>query len=265
MDVKTAFLNGPMKEEVYVNHPDGFVDPDHPEKVYRLRKALYGLKQAPRAWYDELSTFLMSKGFTKGTIDPTLFTIRYEEDILLVQIYVDDIIFGSTNLKFFKRFEKLMHSRFEMSLTGEINFFFILQIHQSPQGIFINQDKYALEIHGMDKCNSLGIPLATKPKLDADLSGTPVDQTRYHSMIGSLMYLTSSRPDIVQAVCYCARYQTRPTEKHLKEVKRIFRYLKGTINMGLWYSKDYGFELTAFSDADHAGCLHTPKSTFGGI
>ncbi|GKD38128.1 retrovirus-related pol polyprotein from transposon TNT 1-94 [Tanacetum coccineum] len=119
MDVKTAFLNGPLKEEVYVAQPDGFNDPYHPEKAYRLKKALYGLKQAPRAWYDELSNFLMYKGFTKGTIDPTLFTIKYGEDILLVQIYVDDIIFGSTNPKFSKRFEKLMHSRFEMSLMRE--------------------------------------------------------------------------------------------------------------------------------------------------
>nr|GEX70254.1 retrovirus-related Pol polyprotein from transposon TNT 1-94 [Tanacetum cinerariifolium] len=133
MDVKTAFLNGPLKEEVYVAQPDGFVDPNHPKKVYRLRKALYGLKQAPRAWYDELSKFLMSKGFTKGTIDPTLFTIRYEEDILLVQIYVDDIIFESTNPKFSKRFEKLMHSRFEMYLMGEMKFFLGLQTHQSQR------------------------------------------------------------------------------------------------------------------------------------
>ncbi|GJS11332.1 retrovirus-related pol polyprotein from transposon TNT 1-94 [Tanacetum coccineum] len=268
MDVKMAFLNGPLKEEVYVAQPDGFVDPDHPEKVYRLRKALYGLKQAPRAWYDELSNFLMSKGFTKGTIDPTLFTIKYGEDILLVQIYVDDIIFGSTNPKFSKRFEKLMHSRFEMSLMGEMKFFLGLQIHQSPRGIFINQAKYTLEIlkkHGMEKGQSIGTPMATKPKLDADLSGEPVDQTDYRSKIGSLMYLTSSRPDIVQAVCYCARYQARPTEKHLKEVKRIFRYLRGTINMGLWYPKGSGFELTAFSDADHAGCVDTRKSTSGGI
>nr|GFB01900.1 copia protein [Tanacetum cinerariifolium] len=123
MDVKTAFLNGPLKEEVYVAQPDGFVNPDHPEKVYRLRKALYGLKQAPRAWYDELLKFLTSKGFTKGTIDPILFTIRYKEDILLVQIYVDDIIFSFTNLKYTKRFEKLMHNRFEMSLMGEIKLF----------------------------------------------------------------------------------------------------------------------------------------------
>ncbi|GJZ39796.1 retrovirus-related pol polyprotein from transposon TNT 1-94 [Tanacetum coccineum] len=133
MDVKTAFLNGPLKEEVYVAQPEGFVDPDHPEKVYLLRKALYGLKQAPRAWYDELSNFLMSKGFTKGTIDLTLFKIKYGEDILLVQIYVDDIIFGSTNPKYSKRFEKLMHSRFEMSLMGEMKFFLGLQIHQSPK------------------------------------------------------------------------------------------------------------------------------------
>ncbi|GKF43057.1 retrovirus-related pol polyprotein from transposon TNT 1-94, partial [Tanacetum coccineum] len=173
---------------VYVAQPEGFVDPDHLEKVYLLRKALYGLKQAPRA------------------------------------------------------------CRFEMSLMGEMKFFLRLQIHQSPKGIFINQAKYALEIlkkHNMDNCHSIGTPLATKPK--------PVDQSDYHSKIGSLMYLTSSRPDLVQAVCYCARYKARPTQKHLKEVKRIFKYLNGTINMGLWYPKDSGFELTAFSDADHAG------------
>nr|GEW76206.1 retrovirus-related Pol polyprotein from transposon TNT 1-94 [Tanacetum cinerariifolium] len=146
MDVKMAFLNGPLKEEVYVSQSDGFVDLDHQEKVYRLKKALYGLKQAPRAWYDKLSKFLTLKGFTKGTIDPTLFTIRYEEDILLVQIYVDDIIFGSTNPKFSKCFEKLMHGRFEMSLMGDMKFFLGLQIQQSPRGIFINQAKYALEI-----------------------------------------------------------------------------------------------------------------------
>ncbi|GKD09190.1 retrovirus-related pol polyprotein from transposon TNT 1-94 [Tanacetum coccineum] len=203
MDVKMTFLNGPLKEEVYVAQPDGFVDPYHLKKVYRLRKALYGLKQAPRAWYDELSNFLMSKGFTKGTIDPTLFTIRHGEDILLVQIYVDDIIFGSTNPKFSKRFEKLMHSRFEMSLMGEMKFFLGLQIYQSPRGIFINQAKYALEIlkkYGMEKCDIVGTPMATKPKLDADLSGKLINQTDYHCKIGSLMYLTSSRPDIVQAV-----------------------------------------------------------------
>nr|GEY21307.1 hypothetical protein [Tanacetum cinerariifolium] len=236
MDVKTTFLYGPLKEEVYINQPDGFVDPYHPDKVYLLKKALYGLKQAPRAWYNELSNFLASKAFSKVSIDPTLFITKHEEDILLVQIYVDDIIFG-------------------------------IQIHQSPRGIFINQAKYAQEIrikHGMTSCDSVGTPMATK-HLDADLSGTPVDQKKYRSMVRALMYLTASRPDIVHATCYCARYQAKPTEKHLTVVKRILRYLKDTIHMGLWYPKYTGFELTAFSDSDHAGCLDSHKRTSGGI
>ncbi|GKF69397.1 retrovirus-related pol polyprotein from transposon TNT 1-94, partial [Tanacetum coccineum] len=120
MDVKTTFLNRPLKEEVYINQPDGFVDPHHPDKVYHLKKALYGLKQALRAWYGELSNFLVSKGFSKGSIDPTLFITKKEEDILLVQIYVDDIIFGSTNPKLSKKFEKLMHIKFEMSMMREL-------------------------------------------------------------------------------------------------------------------------------------------------
>nr|GEW57545.1 putative ribonuclease H-like domain-containing protein [Tanacetum cinerariifolium] len=257
MDVKTTFLYGPLKEEVYVNQPDGFVDPYHPGKVYRLKKPLYGLKQAPRAWYDELSNFLVSKGFSKGSIDPTLFITKHRGDIFLVQIYVDDIIFGSTNLKLSKQFEKLTHSKFEMSMMGELKFFLGIQIHQSPRGIFINQVKYAQEIlikHGMTSCDSVGTPMATK-HLDAVLSGTPVDQTKYRSMVEALMYLTASRPDIMHATCYCARYQAKPTEKHLTAVKRIFQYLKDTIHMGLWYPKDTGFELTAFLDSDHAGCL----------
>ncbi|GJZ54596.1 retrovirus-related pol polyprotein from transposon TNT 1-94 [Tanacetum coccineum] len=237
MDVKTAFLYGPLKEEVYVNQPDGFVDPYHPDQVYRLKKALYGLKQAPRAWYDELSNFLVSKGFSKGSIDPTLFITKHGEDILLVQIYVDDIIFGFTNPKLSKRFEKLMHTKYAQEI---------------------------LKKHGMTSCDNIGTPMATK-HLDADLSGTLVDQMKNHSMVGALMYLTASRLDIVHATCYCARYQAKPTKKHLTAVKRIFQYLKDFINMGLWYPKDTGFELTAFSDSDQAGCLDSCKSTSGGI
>nr|GEW23918.1 retrovirus-related Pol polyprotein from transposon TNT 1-94 [Tanacetum cinerariifolium] len=267
MDVKTTFLYGPLKEEVYVNQPDGFVDPYHPDKVYRLKKALYGLKQAPRVWYDELSNFLVSKGFSKGSTDPTFFITKHRGDILLVQIYVDDIIFGSTNPKLSKQFKNLMHNKFEMSMMGELKFFLGIQIYYSPRDIFINHAKYAqekLKKHGMTSCDSVGTPMATK-HLDADLSGTLIDQTKYHSMVEALMYLTASRPDIMHATCYCARYQAKPTEKHLTVVKRIFRYLKDTIHIGLWYLKDTGFELTAFSDSDHAGCLDSHKSTYGGI
>ncbi|GKB49416.1 retrovirus-related pol polyprotein from transposon TNT 1-94 [Tanacetum coccineum] len=267
MDVKTAFLNGPLKEEVYVSQPEGFIDPEFPDHVYRLKKALYGLKQAPRAWYDKLSSFLIEHGFTKGIIDPTLFTRRHGEDILLVQVYVDDIIFGSTNPDFSKRFANLMKNNFEMSMMGELKFFLGLQVHQSPRGIFISQSQYAIELlkkHGLDECVSMSTPMATE-RLDADLQGTPTDQTTYRRMIGGLMYLTASRPDIAFATFVCARYQARPTVKHLKEVKRIFRYLRQSYNMGLWYPKDSGFELIAYSDADHAGCKDDCKSTSGGL
>ncbi|GKA81550.1 retrovirus-related pol polyprotein from transposon TNT 1-94 [Tanacetum coccineum] len=235
MDVKTAFLNGPLKEEVYVSQPEGFIDPEFPDHVYRLKKALYGLKQAPRAWYDKLSSFLIEHGFTKGIIDPTLFTRRHGGDILLVQVYVDDLIFGSTHLDFSKRFANLMKNNFEMSMMGELKFFLGLQVHQSPHGIFISQSQYTIELlkkHGLDECVSMSTPMATK-RLDADLQGTPTDQTTYRRMIVGLMYLIASRPDIAFATFVCARYQARPTVKHLKEVKRIFRYLRQSYNMGL--------------------------------
>nr|GFA31759.1 copia protein [Tanacetum cinerariifolium] len=241
IDVKTTFLHGTLKEDVYVCQPEGFIDADHPSHVYKLKKALYGLKQAPRAWDDELSKFLLQNHFFKGTIDPTLFIRRFQDDILVVQVYVDDIIFGSTHPS--------------------------LQVNQSPCGIFINQSKYVLEIlnkYGMESCDPVGTPMEIKDKVDLDQNETPVDATKYRSMIGALIYLTSSRPDIVHATCLCARYQAKPTEKHLKEVKRIFRYLRGTVNTGLWYTKDSGFELTGFSDAGYAGCKETFKSTSGG-
>nr|GEW96121.1 hypothetical protein [Tanacetum cinerariifolium] len=160
-----------------------------------------------------------------------------------------------------------MHNKFEISMMGELKLFLEIQIHQSPRGIFINQAKYAQEIlikHGMTSCDSVGTPMATK-HLDADLSGTPIDQTKYQSMVRSLMYLTTSRLDIMHATCYCARYQVKSTEKRLTAVKWIFRYLKDTIHMGLWYPKDIGFKLTAFSDLVHASCLDSCKSTSGGI
>ncbi|GJU32561.1 hypothetical protein Tco_1176150 [Tanacetum coccineum] len=154
-----------------------------------------------------------------------------------------------------------------MSMMGELKFFLRLQVHQSPRGIFISQSQYAIELlrkHGLDECISMSIPMATG-RLDADLQGTPTDQMTYHRMIGGLMYLIASRPDIAYATFVCARYQARPAVKHLKEVKRIFQYLRRSYNMGLWYPKDSGFELIAYSDADHAGCKDDCKSTPGGL
>nr|GEW04957.1 hypothetical protein [Tanacetum cinerariifolium] len=214
MDVKTAFLHGSLKEDMYVSQPEGFIDADHPIHVYKLKKALYGLKQAPRAW-------------------------RFDDDILVPLQNVDD---GGNDV-------------------------FPWVTSSPPCGIFINQSIYVLEIfkkYEMESCDPVGTPMEIKDKLDLDQNGTQVDATKYRSMIGALMYLTSSRPDIVHATCLCARYQAKPTEKHLKEVKRIFCYLRGTVNTGLWYMKDFDFELTGFLDADYAGCKDTFKSTSDG-
>nr|GEV96457.1 hypothetical protein [Tanacetum cinerariifolium] len=215
MDVKTVFLHGSLKEDVYVCQPEGFIDADHPSHVFKLKKALYRLKQAPRVWYDESSTFLLQNHFFKGTIDPTLFIRRFDDDILVVQVYVDDIIFGFTHPRYTQLFFDLMKSRFEMSMMGEMTFFLGLQVNQSPCGIFINQSIYVLEI--------------------------------LKNLEWNLVILLA-----------------KPTEKHLKEVKRIFHYLRGTVNTGLWYTKDSGFELTGFSYADYGGCKDTFKSTSGG-
>nr|GEW80477.1 integrase, catalytic region, zinc finger, CCHC-type, peptidase aspartic, catalytic [Tanacetum cinerariifolium] len=438
MDVKTSFLNGDMKEEVYVSQPEGFVDVDHPTHVYRLKKALYGLKQAPRAWYDTLSRFLLENKFSKGAINPTLFTQKSGKHILLVQIYPmfdeylepprakrpvppaqavqapvssagtpssttidqdapspsisssssalqshslhqgvaaeptymeDHPVAPVDNNPFVNVFSLEPHS--EASSSGDINStkstyvsqtlyhlnkwskdhlldnvignpsqsegidfeesfspvarieairIFItnaasknMTIYQMdvktaflngelkeevyvsqpegfvdpdhpahvyrlkkalyglkqapracPRGIFINQSKFALEIlkkFGMDSCDSVDTPMVDRLKLNEDPLGIPVDQTRFRSMASSLMYLTASRPDLVFVVCMYARYQASPTKKHLEALKRVFRYLKGTINWGLWYPKDTAMELTAYADADHTGCQDTRRST----
>ncbi|GJU08606.1 putative RNA-directed DNA polymerase [Tanacetum coccineum] len=267
MDVKSAFLYGQIEEEVYVCQPPGFEDPDHPDKVYKVVKALYGLHQAPRAWYDTLATYLLSNGFQRGQIDQTLFIKSQQGHILLVQIYVDDIIFGSTKKELCEEFEKLMKDKFQMSSMGELTFFLGLQVQQRKKGIFISQDKYVHEI--LKKFNYTDVKSASTPTdlekpLVKDADADDVDEHLYRSMIGSLMYLTASRPDIMFAVCACARFQVSPKTSHLLAVKRIFRYLKGKPSLGLWYSKDSPLELVAYTDSDYAGATLDRKLTTGG-
>ncbi|GJU72018.1 putative ribonuclease H-like domain-containing protein [Tanacetum coccineum] len=267
MDVKSAFLYGTIDEEVYVSQPPGFVDPDHPTKVYKVVKALYGLHQAPRAWYATLSTFLEKHGYKRGTIDKTLFIRRNKKDIMLVQVYVDDIIFGSTNKSWCDEFEALMQSRFQMSSMGELTFFLGLQVKQNNEGIFISQDKYVADM--LKKFDLVNVkaaitPMETKLPLTKDEEAFDVDVHLYRSMIGSLMYLTASRPDIMYAVCVCSRFQVTPKTSHLNAVKRIFKYLKGKPNLGLWYPRESPLDLEAFSDSDYGGSNLDRKSTTGG-
>ncbi|GKC18124.1 retrovirus-related pol polyprotein from transposon TNT 1-94, partial [Tanacetum coccineum] len=210
MDVKTAFLNGELKEEVYVSQPEVFVDPDHPTHVFCLKKDLYGLKQDPRAWYNTLSSFFLDNKFFKVVVDPTLFTRKTCKHILLVQIYVDDIIFTSTDPNACAIFSK-----------------------EIKASLLINQNM--LSKYGMDTSDPVDTPMMDISKLDEDPLGIPVDQTQY---------------------------QAKPTKKHLEAIKRVFRYLRGNINRGLWYPNDTAMTLTTYVDADHTGCQDT-RSTSG--
>ncbi|GJV20895.1 putative ribonuclease H-like domain-containing protein [Tanacetum coccineum] len=213
MDVKSAFLYGNITEEVYVKQPPGFEDPAHPNKVYRVVKALYGLHQAPRAWYERLSTFLLKHGYRRGAIDKTLFIKKDRRDIMLVQVYVDDIIFGSTKSSMVKDFEDLMQKEFKMSSMGELTFFLGLQVKQTSAGIFLSQDKYVKDILNKFDFRTIkpaSTPIEAHKSLGKDEEGEDVDVHLYRSMIGCLMYLTASRPDIMFAVCLCARFQVTP-------------------------------------------------------
>ncbi|GJT77906.1 putative ribonuclease H-like domain-containing protein [Tanacetum coccineum] len=240
MDVKSAFLYGTIEEEVYVSQP--------------------------LAWYETLSTYLLDNGFHKGKIDKTLFIKRVKGDILLVQVYVYDIIFGSTRKSLCTDFEQIIHKRFQISSIGGLTFFLSLQVKQKNDGIFISQDKIVGE--NLKKfaflLRTASTPMETNKALTKDEDGEDVDVHLYRSMIGSLMYLTSSRPDIMFSVCACSRFQVQPKVSHLNAVKRIFRYLKGQPKLGLWYPKDSPFILEAFSDSDYAGASLDKKSTTGG-
>ncbi|GKA85374.1 retrovirus-related pol polyprotein from transposon TNT 1-94, partial [Tanacetum coccineum] len=209
MDVKTTFLNGELNEEVYISQLEGFIDPDHPTHVYCLKKALYGLKHAIRAWYYSLSRFLLANKFSKGVVDPMLFTRKTGKHILFVQIYVYDIIFASTDPKDCDILSKEMSLKCQMSMMGQMLIFLGLQVSQSPRGVFINQSKYALEIlikYRMDTSDPVDTPMVDRSKLDEDPLGIPADRTRYRGMVGSIMYLTASRPDMVVKIQREAEY-----------------------------------------------------------
>nr|GEV87219.1 hypothetical protein [Tanacetum cinerariifolium] len=242
MDVKSAFLYGTNNEEVYVMQPPGFQDPEFPHRVYKVEKAVYGLHQAPKAW-------------------------KHKGEFLLVQVYVDDIIFGSSNLKLCREFEALMHEKFQMSDMGELNFFLGLQVLQKKDGIFLSQDKYVGDIlkkFGYTDIRSTKTLMDRENPWGKDGFGKYVELYLYRSMIGSLMYLTASRPDIMFVVCACARHQVTPIKCHLHAVKRIFRYLKGHPKLGLWYPKESPFDLVAYLDSNYGGANKDRKSTTRG-
>ncbi|GJV58340.1 retrovirus-related pol polyprotein from transposon TNT 1-94 [Tanacetum coccineum] len=266
IDVKSVFLNGFINEEVYVAQPPRFIDFEKPNHVYKLKKALYGLKQAPKAWYDILKAFLIIHEYKMGMVHNILFTKKKSSNLIIVQIYVEDIIFSSTCQDMCDEFSKIMHDEFEMSMMSELNFFLGLQIKQMEDNIFFNQSKYIKEMikkFSLEDSKPMKTPMSSDTKLTKDEECELVDSTKYRGMIGSLLYLTASRTDIMFSVCLCARFQEAPKTSHLEAVKHIFRYIKGTTHLGLWYPKGADIEIVVYADSDNAGDYVDKKRTSG--
>jgi hypothetical protein len=237
---------------VFVRQPPGFENPKYP-------------KQATRAWYARHKTFLLDHGYVIGSIDKTLFTLKHGNDIFLVQIYVDDIIFAGSSHVLVSSFQEMM-KEFRMSMMGELTFFLGIQVKQMKQGTFVHQTKYTKEL--MKKFNTaelkpVSTPMYTATSLDLDENGEAANQREYKSLVGSLLYLTATKPDIQFAICLCARFQATPRSSHRTTVQRIFRYHKHTFKFGIWYSASSSLDLVGFSDADFVGCGIDRKSTSG--
>ena len=267
LDVKSAFLQGELKEEVYVQQPTGFEKKGEEEKVYKLNKALYGLKQAPRAWYSSIESYFVREGFERCASEHTLFTKEKEGGkILIVSLYVDDLIYTGNNKSICEEFKMSMMHEFDMSDLGKMSYFLGIEIIQNSKGIFMCQRKYAREVlarFGMSDSKPVGNPIVPGTRLSKDEKGTKIDSTMFKQVVGSLMYLTATRPDIMFGVSLISRYMSSPTEEHWCATKRILRYINGTIEMGILYKGESITELVAYTDSDFAGDLNDRKSTSG--
>jgi hypothetical protein len=252
MDVKTTFLNGVIEEEGYIEQPQGFEVEDRKSHVYRLKKALYGLKRAPRAWYGHIDSFLTSLGFTKSKENSNLYFKIMDNELVILLLYVDDL-FLTGEEKLIVECKKRLATEFEMKDLGLMHYFLGLEVWQSPERIFLNQGKYTVKIlkrFDMLECKSMNTPMETKLKLLVDILSHLIDATLYRQIIGSLMYLTNTRPDICFAVNTLSQFLVEPRRVHLMAAKHVMRYLKGTMDYRLSYDGDHDFTLSGYIDAD---------------
>jgi hypothetical protein len=265
MDVKTTFLNGVIEEEVYIEKPQGFEVKDGKSHVCRLKKALYGLKKALRTWYGHIDSVLTSLGFTKSKADSNLyFKIMNDEPVILL-LYMDDL-FLTGEEKFIIECKKRLASEFEMKDLVLMHYFLGLEVWQSPERIFLNQGKYTVKIlkrFNMLECKPMNTSMEAKLKLLVDTSSDLIDATLYRQIIGSLMYLTNTRPDMCFAVNTLSEFLVEPRHVHLVAAKHVMRYLKGTLDCGLSYDGDHDFTLSGYTDSDWAGSVADRKNTFG--
>jgi hypothetical protein len=266
MDVKSAFLNGDLQEEVYVTQPAGFVVQGAEHKVLKLKKALYGLRQAPRAWNAKLDSTLLKLGFQKSSAEHGVYIRGTGKGRLVVGVYVDDLIItGHSGIKEFKAEMKKM---FSMSDLGLLSYYLGLEVQQTKEGIKIGQAAYAaklIERSGMSDCNVCAVPMESRLKLSRESESPPVDATEYRSLVGGLRYLMNTRPDITYAVNYVSRFLETPKEDHRAAVKHLLRYVAGTLDLGVFYrrGKSEDHQLIGYSDSDYAGDVDDRKSTSG--
>uniref|UniRef100_A0ACD5X227 Uncharacterized protein n=1 Tax=Avena sativa TaxID=4498 RepID=A0ACD5X227_AVESA len=267
MDVKSAFLNGDLQEEVYVAQPPGFVREGQEGKVLRLRKALYGLRQAPRAWNTKLDSTLLSLGFQRIPSEHAVYVRGIGDARLLLGVYVDDLIVTGASAREIAKFKIEMQGTFKMSDLGLLSYYLGIEVKQTPGEITLGQAAYAgklLEKAGMGDCNPVHVPMEPRLKLSKESSNPPVDVTFYRSIVGSLRYLVHTRPDITFTVGYISRFMEKPTTQHMATVKHLLRYIAGTRNYGCRYVKDKdGGKLIGYSDSDMAGDIDDRKSTSG--
>lgn len=268
LDVKSAFLNGDLQEEVFVEQPLGFVKTGEEGKVYKLQKALYGLKQAPRAWYSKIDSFFLQNEFERSENEPTLYVKKGTNGFIVVCLYVDDIIYFSSSHKMLEEFKAAMMNQFEMSDLGLLQYFLGLEVKQGEDGIFLCQRKYAedlLKKFHVKKCEAIRTPMNTNEKLQRDDGTEKADEKLFRSLVGGLNYLTHTRPDIAHSVSVVSRYMHSPTKQHLGAARRILKYVAGSIKLGMLYESVDNFKLIGYSDSDWAGCLDDRKSTSGSV
>ena len=266
MDVKNAFLHGELDKDIYMEQPRGFESKIHPDYVCKLKKALYGLKQAPRAWYGKIGEFLVQSGFKVAPSDSSLFVKAKEGRLAIVLVYVDDLIITGDYSEEIQRTRENLSVRFQMKELGELKHFLGLEVERTKEGLFLGQQKYAkdlLQRYGMLDCKPISTPMDPNVRLQEDEGNDLEDMTMYRQLVGSLIYLTLTRPDISYPVGVVSRYMSKPKKPHLDAVKHILRYVKGTINFGIMYKKTIDCQVMGYCDADYAGDSCTRRSTTG--
>ncbi|XP_078165548.1 uncharacterized protein LOC144560258 [Carex rostrata] len=265
-DVKNTFLHGELEEEIYMEIPPGYQTPTDTNKVCRLKKALYGLKQSPRAWFGRFCRAMKGYGYTQSDSDHTMFFKKNQGKIAVLIIYVDDMIITGDDKIEIQNLEDKLSKEFEMKNLGGLKYFLGIEVSRNKEGIYLSQRKYILDLLtevGMLECKPVDTPTVPNLKLNAYSDHTPTNIERYQRLVGKLIYLSHTRPDIAYAVSIISQFMHSPKEEHLEAVMRIIRYLKGTAGRGIVFRKNSHLQVMAYSDADWAGCVMDRKSTAG--